>query len=91
MEQKPISEMSTKEILRKQLELLAEYSETTTKSYGDEVLLAQISLAMCELSKLINSLLDEQSILRTKTVNQIRIAHGLEAIEGGDIVLVKKE
>lgn len=48
---KKISEMTEKEILRKQLELLAEISK---ESLAEE--LPQLSMAMCEIHKLLHVL-----------------------------------
>ena len=49
-----------KEILHKQLELLAEYSKESAKGCENGILLVQISLAMCEIVKLNNSLSGER-------------------------------
>lgn len=58
MEQKPISEMSTKEIFRKQLELLAEYSETTASPNCDwvifSIILSRLTLSPNTFSKYIS-------------------------------------
>lgn len=54
MEQKTVSEMTTREILRKQLELLAEYSKGTAQASCNDMELTRISLAMAEIAKLID-------------------------------------